>query len=246
MVSISTDGLVIRVNNVGEYDRIVSVLTADYGIIRAFVHGARSLKNKNASATSLLSYSHFSFSKKRDTYTITDSSVNKIFFNLRGDIVKLSLAQYFCEIAENLAPVEDAAHEYLRMMLNTLHFLSEGTRSPLLLKALTELRMLSISGYTPDIVACRECACFEGETMFFDPQGGELYCTDCRPPIANLQPVGKGVLTAMRHIVYSDFDKLYNFSLPEDSLENLSGITEIFLLSQIEHRFTTLEFYKNL
>ncbi|MBE6766907.1 MAG: DNA repair protein RecO [Ruminococcaceae bacterium] len=245
-MSIATDGLVIRVNNVGEYDRIVSVLTADYGIIRAFVHGARSLKNKNASATSLLSYSHFTFSKKRDTYTITDSAVNKIFFNLRGDIVKLSLAQYFCEIAENLAPVEDEAKEYLRIMLNSLHFLSESARPSAMLKAITELRMLAISGYTPDIVACRECACYEADTMFFDAINGELYCPDCRPPVANLLPIGKGVLAAMRHIVYSSFDKLYNFSLPDESLDNLSHITETFLLSQIEHRFTALEFYKNL
>lgn len=245
-MSMSTDGLVIRVNNVGEYDRIVSVLTADYGIIRAFVHGARSLKNKHATTTSLLSYSHFTFSKKRDTYTITDSAVNKVFFNLRGDIVKLSLAQYFCEIAENLAPVEDEAGEYLRIMLNSLHFLSESGRDPVMLKAICELRMLAISGYTPDIVACHNCAVFENETMYFDVINGELYCPDCKPAGLNLLPIGKGVLAAMRHIVYSDFSKLYSFSLPAESLENLSRVTESFLLSQIEHRFTTLEFYKNL
>lgn len=245
-MSLSTNGLVIRVNNVGEYDRIISVLTADFGIVRAFVHGARSLKNKHATTTSLLSYSHFTFSKKRDTYTVTDSSVNKVFFNLRGDIEKLALAQYFCEIAETLAPVEDAAEEYLRIMLNSLHFLSGNEKNSLLLKAVTELRMLSISGYTPDIVACKECAEYESDVMFFDPVGGELYCSNCRPPIPNLMAIGKGVLAALRHIVYSDFEKLYSFNLPDESLSNLTRVTETFLLSQIEHRFATLEFYKNL
>ncbi len=245
-MSLSTDGLVIRVNNVGEYDRIITVLTSDCGVIRAFVHGARSLKNKHATTTSLLSYSHFTFSKKRDTYTVTDSAVNKVFFNLRGDIEKLALAQYFCEIAETLAPIEDDANEYLRIMLNSLHFLAGSDKSPVMLKAVTELRMLSISGYTPDIVACHECAEYEGDVMFFDATGGEIYCQNCRPPISDLIPVGKGVLAAMRHIVYSDFAKLYSFSLPDESLSNLSSATETFLLSQIEHRFTTLEFYKNL
>ncbi len=245
-MSISTDGLVIRVNNVGEYDRVVTVLTGEYGIMRAFVHGARSLKNKHATATSLLSYSRFTFSKKRDTYTITDSSVNKVFFNLRGDIEKLSLAQYFCEIAENLAPIEDSAEEYLRIMLNSLHFLSESQKSAAMLKAIIELRMLALSGYAPDIVACNGCACFENEIMFFDPINAGIYCADCRPALSNLLPVGKGVLAAMRHIVYSEFAKLYSFSLPEESLLNLSHITETYLLAQIEHRFTTLEFYKNL
>ena len=245
-MNLSTNGLVIRVNNVGEYDRIITVLTTDFGIIRAFVHGARSLKNKHATTTSLLSYSHFTFSKKRDTYTVTDSSANKVFLNLRGDIEKLSLAAYFCEIAENLSPIEDEAEEYLRIMLNSLHFLSESDKSPKMLKAITELRMLAISGYTPDLVACRQCAEFEGDTMFFDAINGEIYCQNCKPSVPNLIPIGKGVLAAMRHIVYADFAKLYSFSLPDESIQNLSYATEMFLLSQIEHRFTTLEFYKNL
>ena len=66
-VSLSTDGLIIKVNNVGEYDRAVSILTATSGVVRAFAHGARSLKNKNAVGTSLLSYSRFTLQKKKDT-----------------------------------------------------------------------------------------------------------------------------------------------------------------------------------
>ncbi len=245
-MSISTDGLVIKVNNVGEYNRAVSVLTKDFGVIHAFVHGARSLRSKNGIGSALLSYSHFTFSQKKDTYTVTDATVNKVFFNLPGDIEKLALAQYFCELCGVLAPVEDDSYEYLRLMLNSLNFLSSGQRDPLMIKSITELRMLSLSGYTPDIVACKECGEFEDEVMFFNPIDGDLCCASCRRGGADVLSVGKGVLAAMRHIVYSDFEKLYNFALPTAALENLSRVTETFLLSQIEHRFTTLEFLKNL
>lgn len=245
-MSISTDGLVIKVNNVGEYNRVISVLTKDYGVVHAFVHGARSLKNKNSAGSSLLSFSHFTFSKKNDTYTVTDATVNKVFFNLRGDIEKLTLAQYFCELAGVLAPIEDDSNEFLRLILNSIHFLSEGTREPLLLKCITELRMLSLSGYAPDIVACRECGKFEDEVMFFDPIDSGLYCVDCKPPNTKLITVRSGILAAMRHIVFSDFNKLYNFSLQKDTLIRLSNVCETFLLSQIEHKFSTLEFFKNL
>lgn len=245
-MSISTDGIVIKVNNVGEYNRSITVLTADYGIIHAFVHGARSLKNKNGSATSLLCYSHFTFSQKKDTYTVTDATVNKVFFSLNGDIEKLALAQYFCELALCLGPVDDDSREYLRLMLNSLNFLSNSTREPLMLKSIMELRLLSISGYTPDIVACGECGEFSDEVMFFDPIGGSLYCGECRPDDVKLIPIGSGTLASMRHIVYSDFEKLYNFSIPEDTQKNLNRACEAFLLSQTERRFTTLEFLKEL
>ena len=245
-MSLSTDGLIIKVNNVGEYNRAVSVLTADKGIVHAFVHGARSVKNKHCAATALLSYSRLTFRKKGDTYTITESSPEKVFINLWDDIEKLTLAQHFCDLALALAPVEDEAEEYFRLILNSIALMADGKRDARLLKAVTELRILSISGYTPDLVACRNCAKFEDEQMFFDPVNGELYCSECRPATGGLIAIGNGVLTAMRHIIYSEFSDIYNFSLPESTLDVLSGVTERFLLSQVEHRFSALEFYKNL
>ena len=47
----------------------------------------------------------------------------------------------------------------------------------------------------------------------------------------------------MRYIVYSDFEKLFSFKIPEDKSERLSKITEKFLIAQIEKRFKTLDFY---
>ena len=58
-----TDALVIKAQNTGENDRLVTLLTRKYGVIRAFANGARSPKNKNASATSLLCYADFTITK---------------------------------------------------------------------------------------------------------------------------------------------------------------------------------------
>lgn len=245
-MNLSTDGLIIKVNNVGEYDRAVSVLTGEEGIVRAFVHGARSLKNKNGAGTSLLAYSRITFGKKKDTYTVLEASTEKVFLNLRGDIEKLTLAQHFCELALVLAPEQEDAKEYLRLMLNSLNFLSEGTRHPVLLKAITELRMLVLSGYTPDLVACRECAKFSDDTIYFDPINGEIYCSECVSGGAQYISFGSGTLAALRHIVYSPFDNLYNFSIPDETIKLLSEVTEKFLLSQVEHKFSALQFYKTL
>ena len=53
-----------------------------------------------------------------------------------------------------------------------------------------------------------------------------------------------GVLRAMRHICYSEDDKLFSFNLGEENTELLSSVTEQFLLSQTSKRFKTLDFYK--
>ena len=48
----------------------------------------------------------------------------------------------------------------------------------------------------------------------------------------------------MRHISYSENEKLFSFTLGEESLNMLSDVTEKFLLAQTSKKFKTLDFYK--
>ncbi|MDD4698957.1 MAG: DNA repair protein RecO [Oscillospiraceae bacterium] len=243
---LSTDGLIIKENNVGESDRAVVILTRDKGIIRAFVPGARRLRNKNSSSTGMLCYSNIVLFKSRDTYKIDEASAIEVFFSLRSDIVILTVAQYICELCLNLAPEEDRAEDYLRLALNSLHFLSKNKLPIELVKAITELRMMALSGYMPNLVACNKCSLYESDRMFFDPLHGLLYCDNCKPTNAMLFRVNPTVLTAMRHIVYSEFNKLYSFTIPDNDLKQLSEIVEKYLVMQTEHKFKTLDFLHSL
>ena len=49
-----------------------------------------------------------------------------MFFSLRTDFEKLSLAQYFCELALALAPEKTEAGDFLRLVLERLVFLGKG------------------------------------------------------------------------------------------------------------------------
>ena len=245
-MKLSTDGLIIKENNYGDSDRILTILTRDKGVIRAFAHGVRRLKNRNATATTLLCYSKFVLFKSKDTYQVDEATAVELFFSLRADIEALAVAQYFCELCLQFAPVEAEAESYLRLVLNSLYFLSTKKRSPEFLKCVTEFRMLSISGYMPNLVACNHCAVYEADVMYFDPLEGMLYCADCKPADKRLMPLSRAVLAAMRHIVYSELNKLYQFELPPETLLALSQVTEAYLLTQSERKFSTLDFYHSI
>lgn len=241
---LSTKGLIVKENNFSD-DRLVVALTPDKGLIKAFVRGARRLKNRNASSTGLLCYSDLTFFKYKDTYTLDEASAIEVFFELRSDIEKLALAQYFCELSLTLAPEEAEAEEFLRVVLNALSFLSNGKRDSRFIKAVTELRLLSISGYMPDIIACAGCSEYEQDEMFFDTVSAKIYCKNCKPEIP-LISINRGVLFAMRHIVYSNLNKLFMFTLGEQSLKKLASVTEKYLLAQTERSYNTLDFYNSL
>lgn len=240
---LNTDGLIIREQQTGEDDRLVTLLTRDYGVIRAFVRGAKRIKSKAQSSTQLFAYGNYSIYRGKDAYSIDEAQPIEIFFDLRNDITALSLAQYFCELAGELAPVEDSAEEYLKLILNALHMLMKNKKSHDQLKAIVELRLLTLSGYMPDLVACGDCEVFDDEGMFFSPVEGQIFCGDCVQDHTCI-PLPNGVLSAMRHICYSDISKLFSFTLPDESMKYLSEVTEQFLLTQTSKKYKTLDFYK--
>lgn len=242
----STDGLIIREQNIGENDKLVTILTRDMGVISAYAAGSKSIKSKKASSTCLLSYSSFVFKKKGDFFRIAEASPIKVFFNTGEDIEALYLAQYFCELAAAHTPDDKTCNSVLRLFLNALHFLSEKKRNIFLLKAIVELRLLSIIGYMPDLIACKKCIKYENDLMYFDTLEGLIFCTECEPYRKEFAVLNKTLLTAMRHIIYSDFEKLFFFTLPDDACKALSSVTETYLINKTEQKLKTLSFFNSL
>ncbi|MDD6478562.1 MAG: DNA repair protein RecO [Oscillospiraceae bacterium] len=241
----TTDALVIREKRIGESDKLVTLLTREYGVISAFAPGAKSIKSKKAAATGLLSYSNFAITKKNDTYRINETSIIRIFFGAGSDVLKLSLAQYFCELALVLEPDSESSEEFLRIILNSLHFLVEDVKNIELIKAITELRIAAVSGYMPDLVACADCGAFESDIMNFKIGDGSILCDKCYSEVGAFR-IDKTILSAMRHIVYSKFSSIYNFEIPENHAKILSDLTGRYIKVQTDHNFKTLDFYNSI
>lgn len=79
---IPDDGADSERANIGEQDKLVHALTATNGIIKAFVRGAKNIKNQKCAATSLLTYSRLTVYKGRESYIIGDAIPERIFQNL--------------------------------------------------------------------------------------------------------------------------------------------------------------------
>ena len=240
-----TDGLIIKEQNIGEQDKLVYALTKSHGVIKAFVRGAKNIKNQKCAPSSLLSYSRLTFYKSRESYIIGDARILRIFSKLRGDVKKTCLAQYFCELALTICPREQPAEKFLSLMLNSLYLISEGKRSEELVKPCFEMRLAAMAGYLPDLVMCRECGVYAAEEMYFSPRTGEIECASCHGIKADgMIKISEAALTALRHTVYSDDDKLFSFTLSEEGLKMLNAASESYLQYRFEKEFKTLNFYK--
>ncbi len=241
---VNTKGLVIRQTNVGDYDRAVSILTHKQGIISAFANGARRLKSRKMSSTGLLSYAEFSLSKNKDTYKIDEAEPITIFYGLRSDIEALSLAEYFCELCQTFIEEDYTTDDYLPLILNSLAFLENKKRPSRLIKAVTELRLLCAAGYMPDLSGCE---CQNSMHHKFDIQNGILCCNECVDEnTTKVITLNNSVVAAMRFITSCPFEKIYNFTLPDNDLELLVYACEQYVIERAEKNLRTLQFYNSI
>lgn len=244
MEKFNADGLVIRVQTTGETTRIITVLTAEHGVIRAFAKGARGAKSRLQSATALFAFCRFSFVRSKESYIVSEADIKEVFFDLRNSLEALSLAQYFCDAASKTIPEDGTGEEFLRLLLNSLHFLCKDSKDRRQLKAIFELRLAVLSGYMPALIACENCGAFESDVMFFDPLRGRLLCDNCTKTDGIALPLS--VVSAMRHIVFAPFDRLFSFTLSEPLLQALEDCAEGYFLSVTQQKYKTLDYYRSI
>lgn len=248
MEMITLKGIVIREYPVGENDKFIHIFTRERGVIEASVRGGRKMISKSAGGSQLFAYSVFSLRFDKGRYYLDSCEIIHLFYKIREDLDRLALADYISEVVSYCAGYNEQKEDVMRLLLNTFYFLSNGKRECRLLKSIFEMRFMTEIGMMPDIVCCNKCMRYSAEYMCFDILSTKLYCHECYKASYDdtLMRINAPIVQALRHIVFADFDRLFNFRLSEKSMKKLSVLTEKYLLIHLDRQFKTLEFYKSL
>lgn len=243
---LTTQGLVLRVTPYNDTDAFLTVLTGEHGKLSAKVRGLRRKNSPLSAPCQLLCFGEFTFFEYKGSYTVNEAHTLQLFNGLRKDLQKLSLGTYFAQVADVLSQEDFPNPELLSLVLNCLYCLSDLNLSEPQIKAAFELRSACLAGYTPDLSHCHICGALTPDR--FDITAGMLECSACRSMGSDgiRMPVSPGVLDAMRYICKCSSKRIFSFELPEDSMEQLSQVTEAYLSTQLERGFSSLDFYKSL
>ncbi len=241
-----TKGLVLRVTDTKETDKILTVLTPDMGKISVIAKGARRKGSRVAAATQLLVYSDMTLYESRNWYMLNEAATISLFNGVRQDVELLALGSYFAELTEAVTEEQMPSGEILSLACNALYALGELKNDPETVKTAFEWRLLSLAGFEPMLDGCDHCGAEPNEAML-DVVNGVLRCRGCSGGQHSLHmPLCGASLAALRYIVTCEPKKLYSFSLGQEALERLSHAGEAFLSAQLERGFRTLDFYKQL
>jgi len=229
-----TAALVLRAAEIKENDRLITALTEELGVVRAFANGARRPKSPLHGACQPFAHGELEVTRRRDTYVVTGAQARGVFHEgLASELSRLALAGYFGALCMELAPKEEPAPEHLRLAMNALHFLSAGLRPQWLIKAVMELRLLCLAGYMPDL---------DGHGLYLDCARGVLVPDTGQGRVLLEPPVRE----AVSFICQAPLERAFRFNLPEDGLRALSFASQTYLYHQTGRRFEELAYWEGI
>ena len=241
------DALILREVKYKEADRLLTVFSADDGILTLKAPGALRKNSKLGAATQQLTYSELTTFSRAGFTNITEASVKEEFAGLRKDFSGFALGCYFAECIEALVPTETPDRGVLQLALNSLYALSRNLYNPLIIKAVFELRLMCLLGYAPDLEKCRICGTNKQGDMYFGIDSGTIVCGSCRSfENGRTERLCTKSLAAMRYVISAPAKQIFSFSIPEDSVKRMSIICEEYMLRQSERNFGTLDYWKKV
>jgi DNA repair protein RecO (recombination protein O) len=243
---IVTRGIVLRETETREADKILTLLTAEYGKIPVIARGVRRRTCRFAAAAQTLAWSEWTLYRRGEWYYADEASTLLLFDGLRADLSRLALAFYFAELTEAVTAGEEAAPALLVHLLNGLYALDTLRKPEPLAKAAFELRALCLAGYEPLADGCAVCGAPDPAQPVLDVIQGVVRCRGCGTGEGRALPLCPDSLRALRHILYGDPKRLYSFTLGDAPLRRLAAAAEAYVEAQLERTFRTLDFYRSL
>ena len=249
VVKMNVRGIVVKETRLVNGNMVVSILTQTEGIISAFVRDSNKSKSSKTSLVQMFAYCDFTLFLGKSGYVIDEVEIIELFWDIKNDISVLTISQYFCELALALSPEKECSEDFLKLFLNSIFYLSKGRKDVEFIKLIFEMHSCALCGYMPNLVCCDECKKYEDENMYFNISSANILCENCADVCDNSFyqiKLTRGMVAALRHIVYSPVEKLFSFSLSDEALDILSDVSEKYIEYYVKPNFKTLEIYKKL
>jgi DNA repair protein RecO (recombination protein O) len=151
MLQLVTTAIVLARTNYGEADRIITVLTPDYGKLRLIAKGARREKSKLAGGIELFSVSGITFIKGRsDIGTLVSARLSRHFGNIVSDIYRVQLGYDLIKLLNKT--IEDRAEsDYFHLLEQMLQALDDLKITTQLIHAWFVAQLLRLGGHMPNL-----------------------------------------------------------------------------------------------
>lgn len=232
-------GINLKGQPLGEHDRLLTILTPEYGLLRAVAAGARKHRSRLRGRSELFVVNQLLLVKGRSSlYRLTQAETLYSYPKLTQDLGKLTVSQYLTEIVLCFALSEQPQSELFTLLEEHLHRI-ENASSKTLFSLLNQgiFHLLSLAGIAPQVYHCcltqRPLKIDETDPKWrvgFSYQAGGTI-SQTQTPVNHL--LGKGELTLLQQLSHSDL-----------SLGCSDNITDLKTVEKLLRNYTEYHFHR--
>lgn len=99
---IKTEGIIINKQDIGEFDRIITMFTGGFGKIDILVKGIRKSRKRDKLGSDILSFSRTVVYKKENNFVGSTVETIKSYENIRGDMKRIGTVLYMFHVLNNI------------------------------------------------------------------------------------------------------------------------------------------------
>ena len=236
MANIKMNGIILSENNLGDFDKMLTMLTPGAGKISCVAKGARRPKSALLAGTQIFCFGEYLMYKGSNTYHINSVEPIEIFYNLRIDLDKLKYAVHINKIVSDVTHENQNSYKILQLLLNTLYTISETDKNLDLVLSIFKMRLLSMIGFLPNVEKCTSCG--EKENIsFFSIKDNGFKCNTCGKQDTSSISMSESTKNAIKYTVTSPAKKLYSFNIKDESLEEFKIISKLYFNEKLEKEY---------
>ncbi|MBU9712067.1 DNA repair protein RecO [Evansella tamaricis] len=172
------EGIIIRTNDYGETNKILTLFTRENGKVALMARGAKRPKSRFASSAQLFIYGIFVYQRTSGIGTLNSADIIDSFKDVRSDLKLTAHGAYMVELLDKLTDDHERNPYLFELIFQMLHFLDEEI-DPDILTRIFETKMLQVAGVTPVLDKCSLCG-FSYEPFVFSVKNAGVLCQRCK------------------------------------------------------------------
>jgi len=247
MPTYQADAVVLRRLQYGEADRILTLLTREYGKLGAIAKGARRARARSGGSLDLFSHSQMMLAKGRNLDVVAQVQRRGDARHIAGDLERTAYASLVTEVVDKVLEERHPVDEIFDLVVTTLDRLNMPERSSRADAAWFLMRILECLGYQPQLQNCAGCGRPLPEAdAWFSPLLGGLLCATCGARGQSGSPVSRNGVKVLRLMAAADAVLYDRLKLSTALLHEVELALEDQLEYHLDRRLKSLEFIRSI
>lgn len=237
--------LVLKTRNLGEADRVLLLLSEEYGKFEAVVKGARRQRSRFIGNTLPFNLLNAMFFTGKNLDQLSQAELIHSFALLREDLIKLAYASFWVELIDEFVPERETVTDIYGFLLAALITL-EKTTNPELLNLAFQMRLLNYLGYQPELDSCVSCGTQTLRDQYFSAKSGGIICGSCRGNYPDADKLEAFEIQFLQQLGNLDIRQLKLLEIPGIDLKNIRKLLRQFIEYRLDHPLKTQVFLDNV